>query len=92
MTRRVRLRAIVGGVVVVLAGVGPTMAYQTEVQRYYESMKDICRTGVMPEMAAAWLQASQAMDAARDRNNFAGLKSPTDTWLDCFQSPGDGKE
>jgi hypothetical protein len=89
---RVRLRAIVACVVVLLAWVGPTMANQTEVQRYYESMKNICRTGVMPEMTAAWLQARQAMDAARDGNNFAGLKSPTETWLDCFQSPGDGKE
>jgi hypothetical protein len=55
-------------------------------------MKDICRTGPLPDMTATWLRARQAMDAARESNNFAGLKSPTDAWLDCFQSPGDGKE
>ena len=92
MTLRVRLRAIVACITVLLAWGGPTMADQTEVQRYYESMRDICRTGPLPDMTAAWLQARQVMDAARESNNFAGLKSPTEAWLDCFQSPGDGKE
>ena len=81
--------------VMLLAGAGTTIAFQTEVQRYYDSMKDICRTGVTPAMTAAWIQARQAVDTARygggRDGNFAGLKSPTDTWLDCFQSPGDGK-
>ena len=97
MTSRRRFRTICAGVAVLLAGAGPTIAFQTEIQRYYESMKDICRTGVTPQMTAAWGQASQAIEAARygggrDGNNFAGIKSPTDTWLDCFQSPGDGKQ
>lgn len=90
-------RVVIGALATVLiAGVGPTMAFQAEVQRYYESMKDICRTGVTPEMTALWAQAVRAMDAARygggQDNNFAGVKSPTDSWLDCFQGPGDGKE
>jgi hypothetical protein len=83
---------VVGALATVLIAGGPTMAFQVEVQRYYESTKDICRTGVTPEMTALWVQAVRAMDAARQANNFAGIKSPTDTWLDCFQSPGDGKE
>jgi len=92
-----RGRVVIGALATVLiAGVGPTMAFQAEVHRYYESMKDICRTGVTPEMTALWAQAVRAMDAARygggQGNNFAGVKSPTDTWLDCFQGPGDGKE
>jgi hypothetical protein len=97
MTSRVGFRAVCTLIVMLLAAAGPTMAYQTEVQRYYESMKDICRTGVTPEMTAAWSQARLALDTARygggrDGSNFAGIKSPTDAWLDCFQSPGDGKE
>jgi hypothetical protein len=93
---RVRLRTIAAALVSMLAGVGPTMALQSEVQQYYDSMKDICRTGVTPEMTAGWKRAQEALDRARDGagrngNNFAGIKSPTDTWLDCFQSPGDGK-
>ena len=86
------LRTVFAQGFVVLACVGPTMAFQTEIRQYYDSMKDICRTGVTPEMTLAWIRARQAMDAARQSSNFAGLKSPTDTWLDCFQSPGDGKE
>jgi hypothetical protein len=89
--------AVIGVLAAVLAaGVGPTMAFQAELQRYYDSMRDICRTGVTSQMTAAWMQAVRAMDAARygggRDGNFAGIKSPTDTWLDCFQSPGDGKE
>ena len=90
--------AVIGALAAVLAaGVGPTMAFQAELQRYYDSMRDICRTGVTSQMTAAWMQAVRAMDAARygggrDGNNFSGIKSPTDTWLDCFQAPGDGKE
>jgi hypothetical protein len=89
-------RTICALVVLVLVQAGPTIAYQTEVQRYYDSMRDICRTGVTPAMTAAWVQAREALGAARygggRDNNFAGIKTPTDTWLDCFQSPGDGKE
>jgi hypothetical protein len=48
-------------------------------------------------MTAAWTRALHALDAARygggrDGNNFAGIRSPADTWVDCFQSPGDGKQ
>jgi hypothetical protein len=75
--------------------VGPTEAYVTEVTRYYESARDICRTGVTPPISAAHEQARQAMEQARAtgalNGNFAGIKSPTELWLDCLQSPGDGK-
>jgi hypothetical protein len=79
------------------ATVGPTMAFQAELQEYYESVKDICRTGVTLQMTAAWGRAQHALDAARygggrDGTNFAGIKNPENTWLDCFQSPGDGKQ
>jgi hypothetical protein len=92
-----RLRATWVCIGMLFATVGPTMAAQGEVQEYYESMKDICRTGVTPQMTAAWTRARDALDAARygggrDGNNFAGIKSPADMWLDCFQSPGDGKQ
>jgi hypothetical protein len=92
MRTSVRLCAIVAGISMLVAGVGPTIAEQGAIQHYYESMKDICRTGVLPELTALWLKAQQEMTASRQSNNFAGLKSPTDSWLDCFQSPGDGKE
>jgi hypothetical protein len=79
-----------------LAAVGPTDAFQDEIGRYYDSAKSICRTGVTPEMTSAYEQARQAMDRARaagglGSNNFAGIKMPSELWLDCFQSPGDGK-
>jgi len=88
----VRCAVVVASVAIVLGCVGPTIADQSAIQQYYESMKDICRTGVTPEMTALWLKARQAMEASREGNNFAGIKNPTETWLDCFQSPGDGKE
>jgi hypothetical protein len=79
-----------------LFAVGPTDAFQDELRRYYDSAKSICRTGVTPEITSAYEQARQAMDRARavgglGANNFAGIKMPSDLWLDCFQSPGDGK-
>ncbi len=97
MTVSRRLRAIWVCIGMLFASVGPTMAFQTEVQAYYESTKDICRTGVTPQITDAWTRAQAALDAARygggrDGVNFAGVKSPAETWLDCFQSPGDGKQ
>jgi hypothetical protein len=92
MRTSVRLCTIAACISMLVSGVGPTIAEQGAIQHYYESMKDICRTGVLPEMTALWLKARQEMEASRQSNNFAGLKRPTDTWLDCFQSPGDGKE
>ena len=79
-----------------LAAVGPTDAFQDELRRYYDSAKSICRTGVTPEITSAYEQARQAMDRARAAgglggNNFAGVKMPPELWLDCLQSPGDGK-
>jgi len=76
-----------------LASVGPTEAFQAELKRYYESTKDICRTGVTPEIVSAYEQARQAMDRAGGlgSSNFAGIKRPTEVLLDCYQSPGDGK-
>ena len=95
MSRRLRGTWVCIGLL--LASVGPTMAVQPELQEYYESMNDICRTGVTPRITSAWVRAQAALDAARygggrDGTNFAGIKSPADTWLDCFQSPGDGKQ
>ena len=79
-----------------LAAVGPTDAFQDELRRYYDAAKSICRTGVTPEITIAYEQARQAMDRAGaapglGSNNFAGVKLPVELWLDCFQSPGDGK-
>jgi hypothetical protein len=79
-----------------LVAVGPTDAYQDELRRYYDSARSICRTGVTPEITSAYEQARRAMDRARAAgaiggNNFAGIKMPSELWLDCFQSPGDGK-
>lgn len=91
------LRVIGVCIAVLGATASPATALQTEVQEYYDSMKEICRTGVTPPMTAAWQRAQQALDAARygagrDRYNFAGIKNPADAWLECFQSPGDGKQ
>ena len=96
MTAR-RCRRMIGAfAVLLLAAVGPAMAFETEVQRYYESTRDICRTGVTPAMTAAWMLAVRALDAARygggRDGNFAGIKNPTAAWLDCFQAPSEGKE
>jgi hypothetical protein len=78
-----------------LVAVGPTEAFQAELASYYESMKHICSTGVTPEITSAYERARRAVERARAAGalggNFAGVKSPADTWLDCMQSPGDGK-
>ena len=79
-----------------LAAVGPADALPDEIGRYYDSAKSICRTGVTAEMMSAYEQARQAMERARaagglGANNFAGIKTPIELWLDCVQSPGDGK-
>ena len=47
-------------------------------------------------ISAAYEEARRAFERARpdgglQDGNFAGLKSPAELWLDCFQSPGDGK-
>ena len=80
---------------IVLAATGPTEAQGPELQRYYTSTRDICRTGVTPEIDIAYRDAMRAAEQARAAgalaNNFAGIKPPVQIWLDCFQSPGDGK-
>jgi predicted outer membrane lipoprotein len=90
------LRVLCAFGVLPLVAVGPTEAQQSEIARYYASTKDICRTGVTPEIMAAYEKARQEMDRARasgtlGANNFAGIKMPPEMWLDCLQSPGDGK-
>jgi hypothetical protein len=72
----------------------PVAAFQAEVARYHQLVADVCRTGVTPEIVAAYARARQAVEQARHGsgrdNNFWGLKSPEGFWLDCFQAP-DGK-
>jgi hypothetical protein len=78
-----------------LAPARPTEAFQAELTRYYDSVKHVCTTGVTPEMLTAFEAARQAVDRARRAGaltgNFAGVKAPSEAWLDCLQSPGDGK-
>jgi hypothetical protein len=94
MVRRGVLQLLALGLLVVVAS-GPTEAQGPELQRYYISTRDICRTGVTREIEAAYREAVKAMEQARAAgklgNNFAGIKPPEQIWLDCFQSPGDGK-
>jgi hypothetical protein len=82
--------------VLCVAGVGQAEALEAELSRYYGVMKDICRTGVTPAIASAYDEALRAVERARAAGviagNFAGLKNPEQTWLDCVQSPGDGKQ
>lgn len=77
------------------AAAPPAGAFERELQRYYETLVDICRTGVTPEISRAYGAAASAVDRAgygggRD-SNFFGLKTPEQAWLDCFQAP-DGRE
>jgi hypothetical protein len=78
-----------------VVALGPTAASQSEITQYYDSMKDICRLGVTPAMTAAYDRARHALEHGRASSaagaDFGGLKTPEATWLDCFQSPGDGK-
>jgi hypothetical protein len=78
-----------------LVTAGLVAALQAELAQYYDSAKDVCRTGVTPAMTAAYERARRALeradDARRPGSSFAGLKTPEQMWLDCFQSPGDGK-
>ena len=94
MRRRLTMCSLI---ITLAAGPGPATAFETEVQRYYESLTDICRTGVTPAMTAAWVRAVRALEAARygggrDGTNFGGIRNPEAAWLDCMQSPGEGKE
>ncbi|HEU4370589.1 MAG TPA: hypothetical protein VFV05_20400 [Methylomirabilota bacterium] len=78
-----------------LGAAAPAAAFQAEVARYHHAVRDICRSGITPAIAAAYEQARLAVERAsygggRD-SNFWGLKSPEAFRLDCFQSPGDGK-
>ena len=89
----IRLLVTVVACALVLA-TGPAVAFQAEVARYHQLVGDVCRTGITPEIVAAYERARRAVEQAqlgsgRD-NNFWGLKSPEGFWLDCFQSP-DGK-
>jgi hypothetical protein len=78
-----------------LAAAGPTEALQAELTRYYDSVKHVCTRGVTAEMTASYEAARQALERAHQagalRGNFAGVRAPSEAWLDCFQSPGDGK-
>lgn len=79
-----------------LTAASPTGALEAELSRYYDAARDICRTGLTPAITAAYEEARRALDRARPTGglqdgNFAGLKAPAELWLDCFQSPGDGK-
>jgi hypothetical protein len=82
-------------IVIQVATAGPTEALETELSRYYDSVKHVCTTGVTTEMTAAYEAARQALERARRagarRGNFAGVKAPAEAWLDCLQAPGDGK-
>lgn len=90
-----RLRMLRTLIVIQLATAGPTEALQAELTRYYDSVKHVCTTGVTMEMTVAYEAARQALERARQagalRGNFAGVKAPPEAWLDCWQSPGDGK-
>jgi hypothetical protein len=96
MRRRDRIFAALLGAALCLVAADRAAAYPAELSRYYEATRDICRTGVTPVIVSAYEQARLALDRARSSagardGNFAGVKSPADVWLDCFQSPGDGK-
>ena len=89
--------AALGLCLVVVAGPGDAIAFQNEpfqgaLQRYYQALQDICRTGVTPDLVQLYEEARQAVEAAgygggRD-NNFWGVKPPDRAHNDCFQSPG----
>lgn len=67
-------------------------AFQAEVQRYYQAVGDICRTGITPEILRLYQEAARAVDKAEYGSgrggNFWGLQTPENAWLACFQSPG----
>lgn len=90
--RLARLAALALGL---LAAAAPAAAFQAEIARYHHAVRDICQTGITPAVMVAYDQARQAVERARygsgRDNNFWGLKSPEGFWLDCFQSPSDGK-
>jgi hypothetical protein len=96
MSVRCRLCATLVAAALCLMAARPAAALQAELERYYAASRGICRTGVTAAISAAYEEARRALERARpggglQDGNFAGLKSPTELWLDCFQSPGDGK-
>jgi hypothetical protein len=87
--------ALAGLLLVLAAAAPPAAAFERELQRYYATLVDICRTGVTPEISRAYEAAASAVDRAGygggRGNNFFGVKTPEQAWLDCFQSP-DGRD
>jgi hypothetical protein len=91
----VRLLALGALVLCLLAPAAPGLAFQAELARYYHAVRNICQTGITPDILTAYEQARRALERARygggRDSNFWGLKEPEGFWLDCLQSPGDGK-
>jgi hypothetical protein len=91
------IHVVLSAVLLVHLLAGPADAHEAESRRYYDAVARICQTGVTSEINILYEMAQRADDAARKAgtrhaNNFAGLKSPESAYLDCFQSPGDGKQ
>ncbi|MBI4611939.1 MAG: hypothetical protein HY726_23360 [Candidatus Rokubacteria bacterium] len=76
-----------------LVAVGPAWAFQGELEAYWRSLKDVCDTGVTPEMTRRYQAAVKAADTAGygggRASNFWAPKNPETAYLDCFQAGGD---
>lgn len=90
MTRRF----VVMGLLMLLATASETLAFQTEVRRYFDALARVCQTGITPEIVQRYEEAAKAVEAARygggRDNNFWGVKTPEKAYIECLQSPGAG--
>jgi hypothetical protein len=67
-------------------------AFQTDLDRYWLAVRDVCIRGVTPEMRSLYDAARQAVAStgygAGTGSNFWGVRGPDSFYQDCFQSPG----
>jgi hypothetical protein len=88
------IRALVLGGCAALPPVAPALpsAFQTDVDRYWLAVADVCIRGVTPEMRSLYAAARQAVagtgHGGGSSSNFWGIRDPDAFYQDCFQSPG----
>jgi len=90
-----RLLAACALVLLTTGSASPAPAFQPELRRYYDLLRNVCLTGVTPQITAAYEQARVAVERAQygsgREGNFWGVRTPEHFYQDCFQSPGNIK-
>ena len=69
----------------------PTTSFQSDVDRYWAALANVCERGVTPEMRSLYAAARRAVESAGygggANSNFWGVRDPDSAYLDCRQAP-----